>query len=170
VMVDSPAAIVGLQVGDRVESINGEKMVSVEQLIEAVQVAGKENKKLALEVVRKGERIEFQIQPVVMAELKLDSMQQSFPFPGVFPSGLPEGSLPRNLPGVGVVDGWFGMLPNQVGPGWVMNREEFNELRRNRANEPENAAAANPALAEQISDLQKEIAELKGMVNSLMNK
>ena len=149
VVKDSPAELAGLKPGDQVGLIDGEKMTSVEQLIEAVQKSGKERKKLALEVVRNEEHIEFQIEPVIMAELNLENMQQAFPFG---PDAIP---FPEGVPASGL-------------PGWIMNRQELNEFRRNDGNNL--AAPTEIALAKQISDLQKEIAELKAMVTSLLNK
>jgi hypothetical protein len=177
VLKDSPAEQVGIQLGDQVEMINRVPMESVEQLVEAIQLAGRDKKKLVLEVVRGNEHLEFELQPVVLAELSFEDMRQAIPLPQYGENGqpTPQNNLPmtpqemfqRSFPG-----GFSGGFPgwndgqNQFGPGWVMNREELNELRRPQSSQSQ-PSKTDPEVIEQLSNLQREIAELKEMIKAM---
>jgi len=181
VLKDSPAEQIGIRPGDQVELINGVPMESVEQLVEAVQSAGRDNQKLVLEVRRGSQHVEFEIQPVVMAELSFNDMRQAIPLPQFGANGQPipgQNNLPgtpqemfqRNFPGSfpGGFPGWNNGQ-SQYGPGWVMNREELNELRRGQRDQSQ-FSKADPEVMEQLSNLKREIAELKEMVKAMKVK
>lgn len=161
VLKDSPAEQVGIRPGDQVEMINRVPMESVEQLVEAVQIAGRDKEKVVLEVLRGNEHLEFELQPVVLAELSFDDMRQAIPLNNL--PMTPQEMFQRNFSGG--FPGWNDGQ-NQFGPGWVMNREELNELRRqqNARSEPSQTA---PEVIEQLSNLQREIAELKEMIKAM---
>ncbi len=177
VLKDSPAEQVGIRPGDQVEMINSVPMDTVEQLVEAVQIAGRDKEKVVLEVLRGNEHLEFELQPVVLAELSFEDMRQAIPLPQYGENGQPnpQNNLPptpqemfhRNFPG-----GFSGGFPgwndgqNQFGPGWVMNREELNELRRQQ-NAQSQPSKTDPEVIEQLSILQREIAELKEMIKAM---
>lgn len=177
VLKDSPAEQVGIQLGDQVEMINRVPMESVEQLVEAIQLAGRDKKKLVLEVVRGNEHLEFELQPVVLAELSFEDVRQAIPLSQFGENGqsIPQNNLPmtpqemfqRSFPG-----GFSGGFPgwndgqNQFGPGWVMNREELNELRRPQSSQSQ-PSKTDPEVIEQLSNLQREIAELKEMIKAM---
>jgi hypothetical protein len=177
VLKDSPAEQVGLSPGDQVERINGAPMKSVEQLVDAVQAAGSDKKKLVIEIVRKGERLEFEVEPVVMAELNFDDLRQAIPIPQFgkngealldrsIPPGVPQEILKRIFPnGIPALSNG----QSQFGPGWVMNREELNELRRDLKDQSQRSQS-DPEVMEQLSQLQREIAELKEMVKAMNPK
>jgi hypothetical protein len=177
VLKDSPAEQVGIRPGDQVEMINSVPMDSVEQLVEAVQIAGRDKEKVVLEVLRGNEHLEFELQPVVLAELSFEDMRQAIPLPQYGENGqpTPQNNLPmtpqemfqRSFPG-----GFSGGFPgwndgqNQFGPGWVMNREELNELRRPQSSQSQ-PSKTDPEVIEQLSNLQREIAELKEMIKAM---
>ncbi len=173
VLKDSPAEQVGIRPGDQVELINGVTMDSVEQLVEAVQVAGRENKKVVMEVLRGNEHLEFELQPVILAELSFEDMRQAIPLlqfgengqPGSYNNlpMTPQEMFQRNFPGG--FRGWNDGQ-NQFGPGWVMNREELNELRRQQNAQAQPSETA-PEVKEQLSKLQQEIAELKELIKGM---
>ena len=178
VLKDSPAEQVGIRPGDQVEMINSVLMDSVEQLVEAVQIAGRDKEKVVLEVLRGNEHLEFELQPVVLAELSFEDMRQAIPLPQFGENGqlnpgrnnlpmTPQEMFQRNFPGgfSGGYPGWNDGQ-NQFGPGWVMNREELNELRRQQ-NSQSQPSKTDPEVIEQLSILQREIAELKEMIKAM---
>jgi len=181
VLKDSPAEQIGIRPGDQVELINGVPMDSVEQLVEAVQIAGRDNQKIVLEVRRGSEHLEFELQPAVLAELSFDDMRQAIPLPQFGENGQPipgRNNLPgtpqemfqRNFPGS--FPGGFPSWNNgqsQYGPGWVMNREELNELRRGQRDQSQ-FSKTDPEVIEQLQNLKREIAELKEMVRAMKGK
>jgi|GEM_PF-1390742 len=61
---DSPAAEAGVKPGDRVLAADGATVHSADDLARAVQRCGQEGRALALEVLRRGERLEFSIRPM----------------------------------------------------------------------------------------------------------
>jgi membrane-associated protease RseP (regulator of RpoE activity) len=147
VMEDSPASEAGVKPGDVVLSVNGEKVKVFTQLQEAVQVAGKKEQPVVLLLNRDGEETKVLVKPA-----KTDDSD------------------------VGVMD--LKLMPHETmvfGQGFVFGdgKDGSKEIRMMPA---PNAATwtvtsnDESSVKKEIQELKSEVAELKAMIQKLLEK
>ena len=117
VFEDSPAAKAGIKIGDRLISVDGKVIDSLDDIISAVQSAGEEKRPIHLKAKRDNVETDYEIKPIQAGIAEMDS-------------GM-------NIPGV-TIQGW---IPTQ-GKAWVTPqfpndektldkiREEFSAVRK----------------------------------------
>jgi serine protease DegQ len=150
VLDDSPAKEAGVQSGDVVVKVNGKKVKVVTDMQETIQNAGKNEKAVVLELLRKGKEITVSVKPTKTEE----------PDPSMVDLSLvPEGG--NIVPGRAFVfrgDGQHIAPLEGVAqvPGMPMIAT-WN-------------SAADEGLKKEIQNLKSEIAELKEMIKKLIEK
>jgi C-terminal processing protease CtpA/Prc len=140
VFPDSPAAKAGLKEGDILLKIDEKELSDIDQLMKAVQVAGKENKELSIAIARGDKKLTLKVKPAEIEELDqvVENIELNMPSGGWLFRGSPMQDIP---------------LPNVQG--------------LNAARAFSFSANGNDELKKEIESLRKEVAELKEMIRDL---
>ncbi|XZE43966.1 PDZ domain-containing protein [Pirellulaceae bacterium SH467] len=139
VFPDSPAAKAGVKDGDVLLMIDEKPLNDVDQLMKAVQVAGKENKALNIAIARDEEKLTLQVKPAEIKDLDrvVENIELNMPSGGWLFQGTPL----QEMPGPGV--------------------QGLNAARAF------SFSAGDKELKTEIEKLRKEVAELKEMIREL---
>ncbi|AMV35141.1 Putative serine protease HhoA precursor [Pirellula sp. SH-Sr6A] len=139
VFPDSPAAKAGVKEGDLLLKIDEKALTDVDQLMKAVQVAGKENKALHIAIARDEEKLTLEVKPAEIKDLDrvVENIELNMPSGGWLFQGAPLQEMP--VPGV----------------------QGMNAARAFAF------SAGDRELKMEIEKLRKEVAELKEMIRDL---
>lgn len=146
VLEDSPASAAGVQSGDVVVTVNGEKVKVFTDIQKAVQDAGKEGKAIVLKLKRGDDDVEVNVTPEKTEASDVGVMNLSLlPQDGVM---VGPGFVFRG----GEVSGQAHAMPFPSGGGaWAI-------------------AHSDDSLKDEIQQLKADVAELKEMVKKLLEK
>jgi C-terminal processing protease CtpA/Prc len=140
VFPDSPAAKAGVKEGDILLKIDEKELVDIDQLMKAVQEAGKEDKELSIAIARGEEKLTLKVKPAEIKDLDrvVENIELNMPSGGWLFQGKPLQEFP---------------MPNVQG----LNTARAFTFSANSDNE----------LKKEIESLRKEVAELKEMIREL---
>jgi hypothetical protein len=188
---ESPAAKAGIQAGDKIVSVNGQLIQDSESLVDAVQAAGKSDKELKLVILSGDDEKTIELKP----EKQETSFRRVWEGMGAqVPPAQPFGFSP----GVPMVQGWV-MNPDDMQKmqgqfQFKLNESELPENIRKmiEANVKKALQSANKnigakkgdevkskkysdddndeSLRDEIDELEDEIAEIKSMLQKLIDK
>jgi hypothetical protein len=145
VLADTPAEKAGVKEGDVLLKAAGKSVAGIRDLIEAVQTAGKDEKKLALQLNRDGKKENVQIAPVERESLR-----------GSVEAEIGEEALEnlrQHLPDIGKHGFYFG---DELGPGVIA------PSRTGKADDQ-----AVKALKKQVETLNRQVKELQAELKKL---
>lgn len=139
VFPDSPAAKAGVKEGDILLKIDEKALVDIDQLMKAVQAAGKDDKELNIAIARGEEKLVLKVKPAEIKDLDrvVENIELNMPSGGWLFQGTPmqERTIP-NVPGLSAARAFT-------------------------------FSAGDNELKKEIESLRKEVAELKEMIRDL---
>ncbi len=141
---DTPAEKVGVQEGDVLIKAAGKTVAGIKDLVDAVQTAGKDKKKLSLQLIRDGKKQTVQIVPAERDSLEISVEAE------IGDEALE--SLRKHLPDIGRHGFYFGELgPGVIAPWDAGNADE----------------QAVKALKKQVETLSRQVKELQAELKKL---
>ena len=175
---DSPAAKAGIKAGDQIVKIDDHTVESHEDMVEAVQKAGEQNRAVRLEVMRDGVSTLYEIKPnqAAVAELNIDLGQSGMAFPSTVWGTQPWPKKGSN--------GFQNDPRFQEQMRDAMNsimEASKNAMERNRKlplsnSQKSNGVPENPfeknldEMREELSDIHADLNEIKEMLKKLSDK